>query len=224
IQSSAKSWTAAIYSYPGYRTVGNLGSLQVTDTTAAWEAIALKPGYYTIGLRYYDRTDTITMPTVQVDGIDTILAQPVDPNVNQVYTRLKERQSWFYRALHYYVYPLLRLRQHLPQSWIRSEFLPVGAPETQFEYGAIAHSHCLTLTLAPPLLQHYSTYLTRYNRGSFPLDWTEVNQPTYQSSSMPEDGFYLLRIRPQQSTAPAFESSWLEIEVNKSDDKPMGDR
>ncbi|MGK7889880.1 MAG: DUF6208 family protein [Leptolyngbyaceae cyanobacterium] len=213
IQASAKSWTAAIYSYPGYRTVGNLGSLQVADPTANWEAIALSPGYYTIGLRYYDRSDTITMPTVQVDGMDTIAAQPVDPTVNDVYKTLKERQSWFYRALHYYVYPLLRLRQRLPQGWIRSEFLPVGAPETQFEYGAIAKSQALTLTLASDLVQHYNIYLTLYNRASFPLDWAEVHTETYQTAPMPEAGFYLLRIRPQHSTAPAFDSSWLAVDI-----------
>ncbi|NEQ98384.1 MAG: hypothetical protein F6K30_16970 [Cyanothece sp. SIO2G6] len=216
IQSSAQSWTAAIYSYPGYRTVGNLGSLQVTDATAAWEAIALKPGYYTIGLRYYDRTDTLTMPTVQVDGVETIPAQAVDPDVNQIYTTLKARDSWFYRALHYYVYPLLQLRQRLPQGWIRSEFLPVGAPETQFEYGAIAHAHRLDLTLASPLVQHYNIYLTRYNRASFPLDWIEIHTEQYKSSPMPTDGFYLLRIRPKNMAAPTFEPNWLGVNVIES--------
>ena len=213
IQASAGSWTAAIYSYPGYRTVGNLGTLQVTDKNAEWESIDLPSGYYTIGLRYYDRQSSFTMPVVQADGGDAIPAQPVDPAVNQVYKTLKERDSWFYRSLHYYVYTILRLQQWLPASWIRSEFLPVGAPETRFEYGAIAHHQSLNISLNSTLIEQYNIYLTRYNRASFPLDWAQLREPTYDAP-MAEDGFYLLRIRPKHPGAKIFQDNWLTIKVS----------
>lgn len=201
IQASAGSWTAAIYSYPGYRTVANLGSLQVTDAKAEWESIDLPTGYYTIGLRYYDRQPTFTMPMLQADGVDVVPSQPVDPAVNQVYKTLNDRNNWFYRSLHYYVYTMLQLRNWLPAAWIRHEFLPVGAPETRFEYGAIAHDQSLYIALHPTLLEQYNIYLTRYNRASFPLDWAQLQEPTYDKS-IPADGFYLLRIRPKQPAAP----------------------
>lgn len=212
IQASAGSWTAAIYSYPGYRTVGNLGSLQVTDANAEWESIDLQPGYYTIGLRYYDRQASFTMPVIQSDSTDAIPAQPVAASVNQVYETLKERDSWFYRSLHYYVYTILQLRDRLPAAWIRREFLPVGAPETQFEYGAIARSQSLKISLHATLLEQYNIYLTRYNRASLPLDWMQLQEPIYDES-MAEDGFYLLRIRPKQPGAIAFQQNWLAIQT-----------
>ncbi|NEP76565.1 DUF6208 family protein [Okeania sp. SIO2G5] len=215
IQSSAGSWTAAVYSYPGYRTVGNLGSLQVKDGSAEWESIDLSSGYYTIGLRYYDRQPTFTMPVVQADGVEVIPAQAVDPVVNQVYETLKERDNWFYRSLHYYVYTILRLRQWLPAGWVRREFLPVGAPETRFEYGAIAHQQSLNISLHPTLIGQYNIYLTRYNRASFPLDWMQLREATYDQP-MQEDGFYLLRIRPKHPDAPAFQDDWLTINIKLS--------
>lgn len=214
IQASAGSWTAAIYSYPGYRTVGNLGSLQVSDPSVEWESIDLPSGYYTIGLRYYDRLPTFTMPVLQADGVDVVSSQPVAPSVNQVYKTLKDRDSWFYRSLHYYVYTMLQLRENLPAAWIRREFLPVGAPETRFEYGAIAQTQSLHIYLLAPLIEQYHVYLTRYNRASFPLDWAQLREPIYDAP-MAEDGFYLLRIRPKHSGVNAFEDEWLTIQVDQ---------
>ncbi|NET50956.1 MAG: hypothetical protein F6K09_20165 [Merismopedia sp. SIO2A8] len=211
IQSSAGSWTAAIYSYPGYQTVGNLGSLQVVDPSAAWESIELASGYYTVGLRYYDRHDTVIMPAIQIDGTEVVPAQGIDPSVNKVYETLKSRETWFYRSLHYYIFTILQWRQHLPDGWIRSEFLPVGAPETQFEYGAIAQGQTLSITMAKLLLDNYNIYYTLYNRASFPIEWSQLRNSPYTASPVQCDGFYLLRIRPKHPNVPKFEAEWLTI-------------
>ncbi|MEB3358630.1 MAG: DUF6208 family protein [Synechococcales bacterium] len=214
IRASAASWTAAIYTYPGYRTVGTLGSL-----SGQGEQLTLLPGRYSVGLRYYNWRDTVVMPSISVDGEERIPAQAVSPKVNAFYGKLAERKSWFYQALHYYVYTLLKLRRWLPEGFVQREYLPVGAPETAFLYGAIAPGHTLRLHLQPPLLEQYDTYLTLYNRASLPLFWEQLRSPDYASPLLPNDGTYLLRIRPKPGSSPdaaenaplAFSPDWITI-------------
>ncbi|MGF1495532.1 MAG: DUF6208 family protein [Elainellaceae cyanobacterium] len=214
IQTSAASWTAAVYTYPGYRTVGTLGSL-----SASGYQLALPPGRYSVGLRYYGWGDPVVMPSIRVDGAERIPAQPVSPKVNEFYADLAECRSWFYLALHYYVYTLLQLRPWLPESFVRREYLPVGAPETVFRYGAIARHQKLQVQVQPPLLARYDTYVTIYDRASLPLFWQQVSACDYTSPPLPDDGTYLLRIRPKPTdTSPAdggaaldFSPDWITL-------------
>ncbi len=223
IAQSARSWTAAIYSYPSYRTVDNLGSLETPiqksidelsgDNEKSWVSLRLKPGRYSIGLRYYHSSATPVMPAVRIDGNEAIVPHLVDPNINAFYKDLAERTNGFYRALHFYVFTILKLRQWLPASFVRQEYLPVGAPETHFFYDALEAGDRLTLHLAQPLVEHFDLYLTTYNRASFPLFWEGVESDGYISQPMPTDGFYLIRIRPKSPNSTEFSSDWFQATV-----------
>ncbi|MGB3515812.1 MAG: DUF6208 family protein, partial [Elainellaceae cyanobacterium] len=228
IAQSAGSWTAAIYSYPTYRTVDNLGSLEQArakdsadhvsespelSTEKGWYSLALPPGRYSIGLRYYQCADQMVFPTVRIDGQDAVPAQPVSPKVNDFYHTLADQTSGFYRFLHGYIFTLLRWRRWLPASFVRREFLPVGAPETEFFYDAMYAGDRLSLQLASRLVQDFDVYLTVYNRASFPLFWAKVEAETYLSEPISADGFYLFRIRPKAPDAAKFSQDWLDIRL-----------
>lgn len=216
IAQSARSWTAAIYSYPFYRTVDNLGSLETPvnqEDENPWISLRLKPGRYSIGLRYYHSSATPVMPAVRIDGNEAIAPQSVDPDVNAFYKDLVERTNGFYRTLHFYVFTILKLRRWLPASFVQREYLPVGAPETHFFYDALEAGDRLTLHLAPPLIEHCDLYLTTYNRASFPLFWEIVESDGYVSQPMPTDGFYLVRIRPKSPNHTEFFNDWFQATV-----------
>lgn len=227
IARSAGSWTAAIYSYPLYRTVANLGSLEQIQAHASdadangshdgsssspWHSIELPPGRYSIGLRYYQCADSMSFPTVRVDGAELIPSQGVSARVNDFYASLAQRSHWGYRFLHSYVFTVLTWRHWLPEEFVRREFLPVGAPETEFFYGAIHQGDRLSLSLAPPLVEQFDVYLTVYNRASFPLFWHKIERETYRSDPTPVDGFYLFRVRPKTPEAKHFAREWLRID------------
>jgi hypothetical protein len=238
IAKSARSWTAAIYSYPTYRTVGNLGSLEtplsvtnVPDTaidastitsnaghritqSESQVTITLPPGRYSIGLRYYHWAETPIMPTVTIDGATTIEALPVSPKVNAFYKTLSQKTNGVYRLLHHYVFTLLRLKQWLPASFVRQEYLPVGAPETYFFYDAVQEGDRLIASLSPKLIEHFDVYLTTYNRASFPLISKTLTVPKYVSQPMACDGFYLFRVRPKSTASIEFSEDWLTITCN----------
>ncbi|MEL6321248.1 MAG: DUF6208 family protein [Cyanobacteria bacterium J06626_14] len=235
IAQSARSWTAAIYSYPAYETVGNLGSLEtplpqpepVEATPNAAEStlrtpkktaqpernmtLTVPPGRYSIGLRYYHWSDTPVLPTVTIDGVPAIDPQSVAPTVNAFYRTLSERTNWFYRLLHSYVFTVLKLRRWLPASFVQQEYLPVGAPETDFFYDAIEKGDRLIVSLAPPLIEHFDVYLTTYNRASFPLVTKVLTVPKYVSQPMACDGFYLFRVRPKSPQHTTLSQDWLAI-------------
>lgn len=222
IARSARSWTAAIYSYPGYRTVDNLGSLNTAAVASSgelseqWQAVTLPPGRYSIGLRYYHPSDAPTLPPVRVDGAAAIPAQAIPPDVNGFYHDLAQKTSGFYRFLHSYVFTMLKLRRWLPAAFVRREYLPVGAPETHFFYGAMEQGDRLFLQLAPALVQHFDVYLTVYNRASLPRFWDEIQTETYHSKTLLEDGFYLFRIRPKSPDHTEFSATWLNITTEQT--------
>lgn len=191
---SAQSWIAVIYSFPDYQTITNISS--DSDLSAP---LPLKPGKYTLGVRYYNYSDKVTFPIVKVDGEDIVKPQECSGDVNNFYHSLIKRENWFYRFLHYYVFTLLQWRQFLPQSLINSEFLPVGSPDTEFFYGALSQGEILQLEINSSVLRDYEIYVTLYNRASFPLNWWQQREEIYKTAPMVSNGFYLLRVRNKSS-------------------------
>ena len=59
--SSAHSWIAVVYNFPGYKTITSLESSKISSDND-WYSIKLPPGKYSYGLRYYNRLDKITLP------------------------------------------------------------------------------------------------------------------------------------------------------------------
>lgn len=195
---SAPSWTAVVYTLQGYQTVTSVGSL-ATPRSQPQVTIPLPPGRYLVGVRHYDWRDPVQLPAIAVDGKPALAAKPLaaPPGFNQFYRQLPARRGWLYSALNFYVYPLLRWGQGLPQAWVKSVFLPVPNPETHFFYGALDRGERLALELPPDLLNSHRLYFSLYSRDCFPLDWYPITSPSHTTAPLPEQAVYILRVHPQ---------------------------
>ena len=204
---SAGSWIAVVYSFPGYKTVTNLESDRV-DLTATWQTIELPAGKYSLGVRYYNRADTIDYPEIKVDGELFVSSHNVPTDINSYYDNLIDRKNWFYSALHYYIYTILKLRDYLPESFVRKEYLPLGAPDTHFAYNYLDAGQKLTIETAPEIVEQFDIYFTLYDRSSLPLSWCIITEEKYIFPPQDTKGYFLLRIRPK----PEFSATEIKVE------------
>jgi Family of unknown function (DUF6208) len=209
--ASASSWSIVIYANPGYQTVTSIESFNITEG-AQWHDLPLKPGKYSINLRYYGLRNAPLTPAVKADGEQVVRQKPVPPKNNDFYSELYKRDSWFYAALHYYVFHMLRFRRWLPQALVRREYLPVGDPGTIFRYGLIRKGEWLRFSSADELIDNYDLYLTTYNRSSFPISSAVIRDTTHRTAAATADGFYLLRIRRKATITGEFRENWLQID------------
>ncbi len=214
---SAKSWIAVVYSFPYYQTIGNISS-DSSKPEAQWSSLSLKPGKYWIGLRYYNWSEEVRLPAVIVDGVEIVSSQECPADVNSFYDSLINRENWFYRSLHYYIFTLLQWQKFLPQSFVRREYLPVGAPDTEFFYGYLSRGEILQVEVSSGVLNSYDVYLTLYHRSSFPVSWWQQQTETYKTAPMASNGFYLIRVR-QKSSSPAYSysDSSFKWQTNRTD-------
>jgi hypothetical protein len=194
IKQSAQSWIVVIYSFPSYQTITNLDSNKI-DSQDNWISISVKPGLYSIGLRYYHWSDSIQLPTVKVDSELLVKYLDISPNVNHFYQKLIQNKNWFYLALHYYIFTILKYRKWLSESFVKQEFLPVGAPDTEFVYGYLEKGQSLKIMTDPLIINHYDIYFTTYDRSSLPLDWCQITEETYVTKPIESNGYYLFRLR-----------------------------
>lgn len=194
IQQSSQSWVCAIYSFPNYETVASIDSHSL-EANNKWQSIELKPGKYLLGLRYYNRLDKIIFPVVKIDGREEIGTQETTADVNKFYDTLIQRKNWFYLLLHYYIFTILRLRKWLPESFVRNEYLPVGAPDTDFFYNYINKKQSLEIEIQSHVLSLYDIYLTVYDRASLPVISSSIKEEKYKSVLVANNGYYLLRLR-----------------------------
>lgn len=189
------SWIAVIYSFPGYKTICSLESEQVESTS--WHTVKLPPGKYSLGVRYYNRADQISYPAVKVDDNLFVESSSVPSDVNSYYHRLIEKKNWFYSSLHYYIYTILKLRNYLPESLVRREYLPVGAPATYFAYNYLDSQQTLQLEIEPEIIEQFDIYFTFYDRSSLPISWCVITEPKYTFPPQNIRGYFLVRIRPK---------------------------
>lgn len=199
---SAGAWTVVVYTFPQHGTVATLDALDEADGTP-WRSVQVPPGDYTLVTRYYHRAPTLELPAVQVDGRLAVPATRIDPRSNDFLHDLPARGNWFYGALHGYVYPMLRYRAWLPAGFVRREYLPMGNPETQFVYGAVAAGEAVHYRASAALWQQYDMYYTLYNRQSFPVAWAHLSEPDAALPAAVADGFYLFRLHPRTATTTA---------------------
>lgn len=194
--NSAGSWIAVVYSFPTYKTITSLESDKISCTDK-WYSVKLKPGKYTLGIRYYNRRDSLQLPAIKVDGNNFVEAQTVPSNVNDFYSDLINAKNWFYSSLHYYIFTILKLRNILPESFIKKEYLPVGAPDTFFAYNYLEKDQKLQLDIDTEIVNNCNIYFTLYDRSSLPLSWEQITNSNYHLSAPESKGYYLLRIRPR---------------------------
>lgn len=193
---SSASWIAVVYSFPKYQTIASVESEQL-DPESSWHKIKLPVGKYSLGVRYYNRADTIDYPAIKVDDILFVESYNVPKNINSYYDNLIESKNWFYSSLHYYIFTILKLRNYLPESFVRNEYLPVGAPATQFAYNYLDSQQSLEITTESEIIEQFDIYFTLYDRCSLPLTWCVINESKYILPPQDKQGYFLLRIRPK---------------------------
>ena len=194
--NSAASWIAVVYSFPSYKTITSLESNKI-NCDNKWYSVKLKSGKYTLGIRYYNRSNSLQLPAIKVDGNDFVDAQSMPNNVNDFYYDLINAKNWFYSSLHYYIFTILKLRGILPESSIRKEYLPVGAPDTFFAYNYLQKQQQLQLDIDRQIVNNCNIYFTLYDRSSLPLTWEQITTTQYNLAAPETNGYYLLRIRPK---------------------------
>ncbi|BAZ46398.1 hypothetical protein NIES4102_34290 [Chondrocystis sp. NIES-4102] len=203
---SALSWIAVVYSFPGYRTITSLESEKINrnqdnNVSNSWETIKLAPGKYSLGVRFYNRLDNITYPAIKVDKELFAESYSVPNNINDYYYDLIKAKNWFYSSLHYYIFTILKLRNYLPESFVRREFLPVGAPATHFAYNYLDSQQALIINIIPEVIAEFDIYFTLYDRSSLPLTWCAIENLEYQLPPQANKGYFLLRVRPKPQYA-----------------------
>lgn len=195
--SSARSWIAVVYSFPGYKTIASIESEKISQDINPWHRVRLNPGRYSLGVRYYNRTEAVSYPAIKVDGNLLVNSFPVPNNINDYYYDLIKAKNWFYSSLHYYIFTMLKLRNFLPESFVRQEYLPVGAPSTHFVYNYLDYYQALEITIQSEIIEQFDIFFTLYDRSSLPLSWCIITQPKYTLSTQDNKGYFLLRIRPK---------------------------
>jgi hypothetical protein len=194
--NSARSWIVVVYSFPSYKTVTSIESDKI-NSSDRWHSLKLNSGKYSLAVRYYNRLDKLNYPTVKVDDRIFVESLSIPNNINDYYHTLIERKNWFYSSLHYYIFTILKLRKWLPESFVRREYLPVGAPDTHFVYNYLARGQVLKFEIAPTVINDFDVYFTLYDRSSLPLSWCVIETEEYSLPAATTNGFYLLRIRPK---------------------------
>jgi hypothetical protein len=202
---SSGSWIAVVYSFPGYKTITSIESEKINSTT--WHTVKLPPGRYSLGVRYYHRADTISFPAIKIDDNLFVDSYSVPANINSYYDNLIEAKNWFYSSLHYYIFTILKLRNYLPESFVRNEYLPVGAPATYFAYNYLDSQQSLQIEIEPKIIEQFDIYFTLYDRSSLPLSWCIITKPKYNLPEQDTRGYFLLRIRPK----PEFYDTDLQV-------------
>jgi len=205
---SAAFWTIVVYSFPGLKTLGHIGGAQGDERPA----VGLAPGRCLLGLRYYERSDSIVLPKVCDGDKELVAALPVPVDNNDFYHDLPARDSWFYGCLHYYVHPMLSARGWLPAGVVERLYLPVGNPQTRFVYGGLAAGEGLSISADARLLAEYALYYTEYTRSSFPLCWRRIEEEQCVTAGADRKRLYLLRVhRQRQAEALAYDPDWLTV-------------
>ena len=207
--NSARSWIAVVYSFPSYQTITSIKSDDI-NSGDRWYSLELEPGKYSLGLRYYNRLDEINLPAVKVDDRQLVSTEAIASNVNDFYYDLIKAKNWFYLSLHYYIFTILKLRKWLPESFVRKEFLPVGAPDTFFAYNYLEKGQTLAIEFSSDIINNFDIYFTLYDRSSLPLSWCQIKEEKYTLTARENQGYYLLRIRP---TSPKFKAESLQSQI-----------
>ena len=194
--ASSRSWIAVVYSFPGYKTVTSIESAKV-DLTQDWHTIKLSPGKYSLGVRYYNRAETIEYPAIRIDNQIFVDSYSIPSNINDYYHDLIKAKNWFFSSLHYYIFTILKLRNYLPESFVRREYLPMGAPATHFAYSYLDSQQTLKIAIASIVLKQFDIYFTAYDRSSLPLSWCIITESEYLFPPQEKKGYFLLRVRPK---------------------------
>jgi hypothetical protein len=156
-------------------------------------ALTLEPGFYRIGARYYGSVEDPIFPEIFADEkvvLESVCLKGETSRYQKQLESIRDRRHWPSAGLHYYVYHMLQWR-FLGEAFLKKEFVPVGNPDTDFEYGVLKAGQELTVERGE---EPYPAcvFVTIYNRHSFPVKWAEVTHSPHHETCL-QDGFYLIR-------------------------------
>ncbi|MEM9272782.1 MAG: DUF6208 family protein, partial [Cyanobacteria bacterium P01_F01_bin.143] len=153
---------------------------------------------------------------IKIDDDILTESQEVPANNNDFYHDLIKAKNWFYSSLHYYIFTILKLRKNLPESFVRTEFLPVGAPDTFFAYNYLQKQQSLNIKFTQNIIDNCNIYFNLYDRSSLPLSWCEILTSEYDLAAPENNSYYLLRIRPKPGVS--FDTSEIQFQVTTEND------
>ena len=185
--------SAEAYSFVVYPESGMPFTLPFVGEGASEIAMDLPPGRYRIGARYYGSCKDPEFPEVRADGVEVVKGRVIAgerDRYREQLALLRTRDSIVCRMLHYYVFHFLSWRVG-GEDFMKREFLPVGNPDTEFDYDAIREGDVREI-VATDKDREKRVYVTLYNRQSFPVFWTEIKSLPYPLRAEC-DGFYLVR-------------------------------
>jgi hypothetical protein len=210
---SAGSWTIVVATHPGQKTVTSVGSLS-PSFPAAKARLELPSGKYWLSLRYYHWRRDGVLPAVKVDGRDVAKPVPIPSDANDFYRDLRSRSNFYYGALHYYVFVLLRYRRWFPASFVEREFLPVGNPDTEFYFEALRRGDRLELRVAPEALADWDVFVTSYDRASFPTESEQVTAPRHEIAAREGDRMCLIRVQRRIPGPKEYRREWVQTALS----------
>lgn len=214
VNRSAKNWTLVIYSHPEYKTVKSIGSNTFSESRNNEQTnIDLDDGVYSFSIRYYDWEDEIAFPALTTASQEVVETRWISGDVNDFYHTLIEADSWFYRFTQYHIYPLLKLKAFLSKSQLQSFFLPVGNPDTRFNYDRIKAGETINATISQSVLDEARLYVCIYNKSSFPVNFYSVNTTSFNYTAT-KNGYYLFRLCCDKEENA--DNNILQLEVNKT--------
>jgi hypothetical protein len=187
----SESWSLVLYD-EHLTTREWIGSTTANDSVVTW---MLSPGRYLLSLRYYTDADDLRVPAVTVDGRIFVSAGLMAGEASRYRDHLesiRNRSGFYYRLLHYYIFFYLKHRTK-NADWLRSQFLPVGNPDTEWHYGHLTAGEQLGIRFDSMHESVFNTYVAFYNWASFPVDWTKIQALEWRSVPFAEDVGYVIR-------------------------------
>jgi hypothetical protein len=140
----------------------------------------------------------LKVPGVTVDGNVSVSGGLIAGEASRYRDYLESiqnRSGLYYRLLHYYIFFYLKHRAKNAE-WLRSQFLPVGNPDTEWHYGHLAAGEQLGVRFDLIHDRVYNTYVTFYNWASFPVTWHKIQALEWRSAPFAEHvGYAIRRVR-----------------------------
>jgi len=171
------------------------------------------PGTNVINLQLrpylFDGRDSAPLPFVKLDGKPleqrtSSSAEPISEQTRVVFeagrlafnASLAARQKFHHKAMQFHMHSMLALDgSALSSTFVRSIYLPVGNPETQWIYGLVHEGFALHVKTTAALLKDHLVFCSVYNRASLPtIPSITCDTPEYALPTCPCDGFFAVRI------------------------------
>jgi hypothetical protein len=221
--SQADSWSLVLYDV-SLKMQQWVGSATISEKTVTWH---VPPAAYSLSLRYYTDSDDIEVPTVVIDGsvrvVGGIIAGEA-PRYKQHLETIRNRSGPISRLLHYYVFYGLS-RKEKCAALLRRQFLPMGNPDTEWNYGHLAVGERLRIHSNHAHQQAYNTYVCYYNWASFPVEWHRIEGLEWCGDAFDQAvGYAIRRVRKEKPDASRDSEVHFEALVVTSIENPMVNR